>query len=127
MGVDPAQDSVWSWWNGKPATPKKEDVMIRSGIRTRLWVFMVALIFSAALILPFASSGSTHAGAPYPECDVDGAGGESITDALLIAQRVVGLIGDGDVANPQFFDCNGDGSVSITDGLFVAQRVVGLI
>jgi hypothetical protein len=57
--------------------------------------------------------------------DVNASGGVDIVDALLVAQRYVGL-------NPSSFDStvadvNADGSIDIVDALRIAQLYVGLI
>jgi hypothetical protein len=105
--------------------------MIRFRRRHKIWM-MSAAILAVLLFLaaPLAGTDSgAHAQPPYPPaqagCDVNGDSQETIQDALLIAQQVVGLISLDD-ASQDPADCNGSGDVSISDALLVAQKVVGL-
>jgi hypothetical protein len=105
--------------------------MIRFRRRHKIWM-MSAAILAVLLFLaaPLAgTNGGAHAQPPYPPaqagCDVNGDSQETIQDALLIAQQVVGLISLDD-ASQDPADCNGSGDVSISDALLVAQKVVGL-
>ena len=101
--------------------------MTQCSRRPRLWVLAAAFVVALGLMFPVAFSGSAHAQPPYPGgCDVNVDGSETITDALLVAQHVVGLTtltGTG-LTNA---DCNVDTNVTISDGLLIAQRVVGLV
>ncbi len=85
-------------------------------------VAAAVLLTSALLVVIHTEANALPA---YPDCDVNLSGQETITDALLVAQHVVGLTvltGDGLTKA----DCNGSTTVTISDGLLIAQRVVGL-
>jgi len=96
----------------------------------KVWVLAAAVFLAVALYLGAAHLGNgsdAQAQVPYPgPCDVNGDSFETIQDALLIAQHVVGLttLSPSIVAGPA--DCDGSGAVTISDGLLVAQKVVGL-
>ncbi len=90
----------------------------------RLSCVIAAAVLLTSVFLVGISSGA-NAQPAYPDCDVNLSGQETITDALLVAQHVVGLTtltGQG-LAKA---DCNGSTTVTISDGLLIAQRVVGL-
>jgi len=90
----------------------------------RLSCAIAAAVLLSSVLLVGIHSGA-NAQPAYPDCDVNLSGTETITDALLVAQHVVGLTtltGEGLTKA----DCNGDTNVTISDGLLIAQRVVGL-
>ena len=58
--------------------------------------------------------------------DVNGSGGVSMVDAMLIAQCVAGLI-DCDSIDGTMGDVNCSGGLSMVDAMLVAQYVVGLV
>ena len=82
-------------------------------------------VLIASVVLVGIASGGVQAQSPYPACDVNQSGTETISDALLVAQHVVGLT-ELTGASLAAADCNGDGNVTISDALLIAQRVVGL-
>ena len=96
----------------------------------KLLVLGAAVFLAVALYLGaahLATGSDAQAQAPYPgPCDVNEDSFETIQDALLIAQHVVGLttLPAPIVSGPA--DCDGSGAVTISDGLLVAQKVVGL-
>ena len=86
---------------------------------------VAVVLLLGATTLPAWMAGGALAQPAYPDCDVNLNGQETIADALLVAQHVVGLttLTGQSLENA---DCNGSGSVTISDGLLIAQRVVGL-
>ena len=86
-------------------------------------VIAAAVLLTSALLVGIHSE--ANAQPAYPDCDVNLSSQETITDALLVAQQVVGLtVLTGESLTKA--DCNGDTNVTISDGLLIAQRVVGL-
>ena len=55
--------------------------------------------------------------------DVNGDGGITIVDALLVARKAVGLSSDIEASAA---DVNCDGSITIVDALLIARKSVGL-
>lgn len=75
-----------------------------------------------------STSTTTSTGGPdYTLGDVDDDGSITIVDALLIAQRYVGLDPAGFTAPAEAGDVDEDGQISIVDALLVAQYYVGII
>lgn len=104
--------------------------MARTTQRSKLRVLGLLSTFAlsvlvASVLLVGMAQGGVQAQSPYPACDVNQSGAETITDALLVSQHVVGLTELTGVSLDAG-DCNGDGNVTISDGLLIAQRVVGL-
>jgi len=94
-----------------------------SSIQRMICAIAVAALLTSALLVGINSG--ANAQPAYPDCDVNLSGTETITDALLVAQHVVGLtVLTGE--NLDKADCNGVNDVTISDALLIAQRVVGL-